>query len=151
MKQNNEMSESPWELTTDLSRMDRDVIYHFIKNESYWGKHRTREQMDDAIDHSRWVFGLYDRATNAQIGFARVISDGITFGYLTDVFILSSYQGKGLGRYLLEAVMNHEGVAQVGRMVLLTEDPDFYTSYGFSVHRPEDPMELMQRKLPGYL
>lgn len=36
-----------------------------------------------------------------QIGLVRMITDGVTFGYLTDVYVLPEYQGKGLGRWML--------------------------------------------------
>lgn len=31
----------------------------------------------------------------------RVITDDVTFAYLTDVYVLPEYQGKGLGRWML--------------------------------------------------
>ncbi|PGH34534.1 hypothetical protein GX50_02617 [[Emmonsia] crescens] len=42
--------------------------------------------------------------TLTQIGFARLITDNITFAYLTDVYILPEYQGAGLGSWLLQCV-----------------------------------------------
>jgi GNAT superfamily N-acetyltransferase len=39
-----------------------------------------------------------------QIGLARLITDYVTIAYLTDVYILQEYQGKGLGTWLLSAV-----------------------------------------------
>ncbi|EEH07006.1 conserved hypothetical protein [Histoplasma capsulatum G186AR] len=46
-----------------------------------------------------------DATTNlTQIGFARLITDNVTFAYLTDVYILPEYQGTGLGSWLLQCV-----------------------------------------------
>ena len=42
-----------------------------------------------------------------QVGFARVISDFATFAYIGDVFVLDSYRGHGLGKWLMECVMGH--------------------------------------------
>lgn len=39
-----------------------------------------------------------------QIGLARLITDEVTFVYLTDVYILEEYQGKGLGSFLMKCV-----------------------------------------------
>lgn len=39
-----------------------------------------------------------------MVGFARVITDYVTFGYLTDVFVVTEHQGKGLGRWLMECL-----------------------------------------------
>lgn len=39
-----------------------------------------------------------------QIGFARLVTDYTTFAYLTDVYVLPKYQGRGLGGWLLDCV-----------------------------------------------
>jgi GNAT superfamily N-acetyltransferase len=38
------------------------------------------------------------------IGFARLITDKVTFSYLTDVYVLPEWQGQGLGRWLISCV-----------------------------------------------
>ena len=38
------------------------------------------------------------------VGFARVVTDYVTFGYLTDVYVLEGHQGKGLGVWLMECL-----------------------------------------------
>lgn len=39
-----------------------------------------------------------------QIGLARLITDEVTMAYLTDVYVLPEFQGKGLGLWLVECV-----------------------------------------------
>lgn len=39
-----------------------------------------------------------------QIGFARLITDNVTFAYLTDLYVLPDYQGLGLGGWLIDCV-----------------------------------------------
>jgi ribosomal protein S18 acetylase RimI-like enzyme len=51
-----------------------------------------------------WTNMLEGRKDPAQIGLARLITDEVTFAYMTDVYILPEYQGKGLGTWLLECV-----------------------------------------------
>lgn len=36
-----------------------------------------------------------------MVGFARLITDYVTFAYLEDVYVLPEYQGKGLGRWMM--------------------------------------------------
>lgn len=93
-------------ISTDTALLDFFVIHRFIAEESYWGKGRTAEIMQRAIDHSALCFGLYLRTTTGcnQIGFARVISDLTTFAYLSDVFVLSEHRGKGLGKWLITTI-----------------------------------------------
>jgi hypothetical protein len=45
-----------------------------------------------------------DRSNLQQIGLARLITDQVTFAYVTDVYILEQYQGKGLGSFLIGCV-----------------------------------------------
>ena len=39
-----------------------------------------------------------------MVGFARLITDHVTFGYLTDVYVLSEHQGRGLGRWMRQCL-----------------------------------------------
>lgn len=39
-----------------------------------------------------------------MIGCARVITDRVTFGYLTDVYVLEEHQHRGLGTFLVKCV-----------------------------------------------
>lgn len=56
-----------------------------------------------------------------QIGFARLITDYVTLAYLTDVFILPEYQGKGLGRWLIGCVRDViDAMPELRRALLLT-------------------------------
>jgi GNAT superfamily N-acetyltransferase len=48
--------------------------------------------------------GVSGRTGPKQIGLARLITDHVTIAYLTDVYVLKEYQGKGLGTWLLGAV-----------------------------------------------
>ena len=36
-----------------------------------------------------------------MVGLTRVITDGVTFGYMTDVYVLPEYQRQGLGRWMM--------------------------------------------------
>ncbi|KAJ7689848.1 hypothetical protein B0H17DRAFT_875320, partial [Mycena rosella] len=39
-----------------------------------------------------------------QIGLAHLVTDCVSLAYLTDVFILPSYQSKGLGKWLIKCI-----------------------------------------------
>lgn len=56
-----------------------------------------------------------------QIGFGRLITDEVTFAYLTDVYILPQYQGKGLGTWLMECINETiESWPELRRAMLIT-------------------------------
>jgi GNAT superfamily N-acetyltransferase len=45
-----------------------------------------------------------DQEQPSLIGFARLITDRVTFAYLTDVYTLPEWQGQGLGKWLISCV-----------------------------------------------
>ena len=59
--------------------------------------------------------------SSSQIGFARVITDTVTFAYLTDVYVLPEWQGSGLGKWLVDCVQEVvEGMPHLRRSMLVT-------------------------------
>jgi GNAT superfamily N-acetyltransferase len=44
-----------------------------------------------------------------QIGLARLVTDNCTYAYITDVYVIPSFQGQGLGKWLLNCVNEHVG------------------------------------------
>ena len=101
----------------------------------------SRETVERSIDNSI-CFGAYEG--DEQIGFARVITDGATVGYLGDVFVVDGHRGKGVGKELMRAVLAHEATQGLRRFVLATVDAHtLYEQFGFRpLHDPERWMEL---------
>jgi len=128
------------EISSDLARVDRELVFEFLTTRSYWATERTREQFETSLEHSL-VFGAYEGAR--QIAFARVVTDRATFAYLCDVFVVESEQGRGVGRRLMDAVMEHPELQGLRRFQLVTRDAQrFYERYGFrALAQPERHME----------
>jgi GNAT superfamily N-acetyltransferase len=115
-------------ISTDKHRLDVDFVHAYLSGESYWAKGRSRAVTEKAIANSL-CFGVYDG--DLQIGFARVVTDFATFGWLADVFIDETYRGRGLGKRLIEAVINHEDLLNIKRLLLATRDAhELYRRYG---------------------
>ena len=130
-------------ISTDPARLDMDTICDFLKR-AYWANLRPREYTERAYGNSL-VFGVYDG--EKQIGVARVVSDYSIFAYLCDVFIQENYRAHGLGKWLMQTVLNHPELRDVRRWVLVTNDAHgLYQQYGF--HAIEDPEHWMQRFIP---
>jgi GNAT superfamily N-acetyltransferase len=128
-------------ISTDPERVDRKLVHEILAS-SYWAEGVPREVVDRSIENSL-VFGLYDGP--AQIGFARVITDRSTFAYLSDVFVLESRRGNGLGKWLMEVIMSHPDLQGLRRFTLATRDAHgLYRQFGFGpVARPERLMEIL--------
>ena len=130
-------------ISTDPARLDLDTICDFLKR-AYWANTRPRERTERAIKNSL-VFGLY--AGEKQIGLARVVSDYSIFAYLCDVFIHEGYRTHGLGKWLIQTVMEHPDLKDVRRWLLVTNDAHgLYNQFDFS--SIEDPEHWMQKIQP---
>jgi GNAT superfamily N-acetyltransferase len=127
-------------VSTDRNRIDLDVVHGFL-TECYWAKGIPREIVARSIENSL-CFGIY--AAGKQVGFARVISDYATYAYIGDVFVLESLRGRGLGKWLMECVMQHSRLQGLRRWSLVTSDAHgLYTHFGFeSLKKPQNYMEL---------
>lgn len=127
--------------STDKQKLNVDYIHHFLSQKSYWAQGIPKEKVQASIDHSL-CFGIYHG--QQQVGFARVITDFATIGYLGDVFIDEGYRGRGLSKLLMDFISGIEVLKTFRRMILLTSDAhSLYARYGFkTVAKPENYMEL---------
>ena len=128
-------------VSTDPARLDLDVIHGFLTN-CYWAKGIARELVARSIEHSL-CFGVYD-GSGAQVAFARVVSDFATVAYLGDVFVLDSHRGRGLGKWMMECILQHPALQRLRRWILLTRDAHgLYKKFGFTPLKSADRyMEL---------
>ncbi len=130
-------------ISTDKSKLDIAVVYNYLCNESYWAKNITIDIVKKSIEKS-FCFGLYQ--LNTQIGFARVITDYATFGYLADVFIIENYRGKGLSKLLMKSILSHPDLQGLRRWMLATRDAHhLYAQFGFVAL--DNPKRFMQLSL----
>jgi GNAT superfamily N-acetyltransferase len=82
-----------------------------------------------------------------QVGFARWVTDGATFGWLCDVFVDASFRGQGIGRFLVQAAVEHPEVRDLRLLLLGTRDAqELYRQVGFvEVPEPRRWMELRRQ------
>jgi GNAT superfamily N-acetyltransferase len=120
-------------------------VHRFLSEVSYWARGRSLDAVERSLAGSV-VIGAYT-PDGTQAGLARVVTDGATFAWLCDVFVLPAHRGHGLGKRLVAAALAHPDVAGVGRVMLKTDDAHgLYAPYGFRpVGDPERWMERRQR------
>jgi GNAT superfamily N-acetyltransferase len=141
----NTASDIALSITTDPSRLDLDVVHGFLAT-SYWAAGIPREIVERAVRHSL-CFGAFDG--DQQVGFARVISDYATYAYVSDVFVVPSHRGRGVGKQLMAAIMAHPDLQRLRRWTLFTRDAHgLYRQFGFS--EPRHPERLMEILSPPY-
>ncbi|KAJ5152217.1 hypothetical protein N7492_010512 [Penicillium capsulatum] len=113
-------------LSTNKDLLSIPAINHaFDQSFMYWVQPVPEDILQTIVDNS-FCFGLYETINDAnsveasdsdgefppelkkgnyrQIGFARLVTDGITLAYLTDLYVLPTYQGLGLGGWIIHCV-----------------------------------------------
>jgi GNAT superfamily N-acetyltransferase len=136
-----------FELSDDVDRLDRAVIHRWLSEQSYWAAGRSRERQDAAIDAS-WNVGAYG-VDGKQIGFARVVTDGVAFAWISDVFVAEEARGAGIGRAMVARLLERLDAAEVRRSMLRTSDAHgVYTALGFAgIDKPDDWMARIRPTL----
>ena len=135
-----------FEFSSDDDRMDRARIHAWLSTEAYWALGRSRSVQDAAIDGSR-NFGVF-RTSGEQVAYARVVTDGVTFGWVCDVFVDQAVRGVGVGRALVSGMTAELDAMQLKRVLLKTGDAHgLYREFGFV--DLEDPHPWMLRTPPG--
>lgn len=120
------------EFSTDPARLDRALVHRWLSEHAYWAKGRPRATHDAAIDASM-NFGVYDGSTGDQLGYARIVTDGVTFGWLCDVIVDPELRGEGLGVALVEFVLATLDPLHLKRVLLITGDAHgLYERFGFA-------------------
>ena len=121
-----------YELDDDPARVDRDAVWSFLSTEAYWGRWRTRADLDRQLDRAWRVVGAYHLATGDLVGFARAFSDEVATAYLADVFVLPAHRGHHLGVHLVETMID-KGPGAAYRWMLHTADAHtLYHRFGFT-------------------
>jgi GNAT superfamily N-acetyltransferase len=134
-----ERAQGEFTLSTDRSRLDLDVIHGFLSG-CYWSQGIPRRVVERAVAGSL-CFGIYEGGR--QVAFCRVITDGATFAYLADVFVLPEYRGRGLSKWMMQCVREHPDLQGLRRFLLGTKDAHgLYRQFGFAP--PRDPSIRME-------
>jgi len=128
------------ELDDDEGRIDRAEVHRWLSEVSYWAAGRPRGTQDRLIDDAQRVVGLYDGGR--QIGFCRAASDGVSFVYLADVYVLEEYRGRGLGEALVRFMIDESPYADVRWLLHTTNMHPLYRKLGFA----EPDYKVMERR-----
>lgn len=130
-----------YELDDDRNRLDMDRIAGWLA-ESYWARSTPDAAVRRSWETAGVTLGLY--RNGSLVGCARAITDFARFAYLSDVYVEPEHRGHGLGRWLVQTMIEHPDVPNV-RWVLHTSDAHgLYRQFGFVA--PDET--VMQRPKP---
>jgi GNAT superfamily N-acetyltransferase len=130
-----------YEIDTARERLNIDVVWRYLAEESYWSVAIPRPVLERAIQGSL-CYGVY--RGSEQVGFARLVTDYATYAYLMDVFVLAAHRERGLAKALLGCITSHPELQGLRRWQLHTRDAHgLYAQFGFTP--PADPARLMEK------
>jgi GNAT superfamily N-acetyltransferase len=135
-----------YQLSDDPQRLDRELVHRWLSEQAYWSLGRPREVQDAAIDASL-NFGAYSVAAEEQVAYARIVTDGATFGWLCDVFVDEGVRGQGIGSALVGYACASVEPLRLAPLLLATANAhEVYRRFGF--RKVEHPERFMTRT-PG--
>ena len=115
-------------ISHDLADLDFETTSRLLR-ESYWGHTRTDEINRRAFAHSVCAIALVD---GGQVGFARASGDRSVFARLSDVIVWPDQRGRGVGKALVAALLEHPDLGTVSTWTLNTGDAHgLYEHFGF--------------------
>ncbi|WP_283695171.1 GNAT family N-acetyltransferase [Clostridium perfringens] len=109
-----------------------DILY--LYNDVGWSSYtKDIDSLIKSIKNSLKVISVWDK--DLLVGLIRVIGDGYSIIYIQDILILQKYQNRGIGKRLIEIILDK--YKNVRQKVLLTDKEEknilFYKKVGFSM------------------
>ena len=106
-------------------------LQRLFRKHAFWAQERTTADLRRMLTGSPVVVSLW--RGKRLVGFGRASSDGIHRAVLWDIVVAGDLQGRGLGRQVVEALLDSPRLRQVERVYLMTTNSaGFYRQLGFS-------------------
>lgn len=123
--------------------------YDFLRNSVGWELEKSgisKIRVENSLDKSPLCVCAYDK--EKIVGMVRLSGDLEMYGYIQDTIVIPSYQGKKIGRNLMEKIFEK---LKDKKGYLLGVCPskvsvNFYESFGFK-KRPENPNGFMSLEI----
>ena len=123
--------------TRGLLKLQR--LFH---KHAFWARERSIRDVRRMLAGSNVVVSLW--RGKRLVGFGRASSDGIHRAVLWDIVVAGDLQGRGLGRQVVEALLDSPALRDVERLYLMTTNSaGFYQQLGFT---SAEPQQLLIRK-----
>lgn len=102
---------------------------------------RPLEQVEKALKNG--LFNVSAICDGKVVGMGRLVGDGAMYWYLQEIIVLPEYQGKGIGKSIVNRLIEHirstaiPGTkVSIGLTAVKGKEP-FYEKFGFSVGSTE--------------
>ena len=117
-------------------------LQRLFDRHAFWARGRSFAQLRRLLSGSDAVVSLW--RGKRLVGFGRAASDGRYRAVLWDIVVAGDLQGRGLGRRVVEALLEAPDLQEVERIYLMTTNSaGFYQQLGFS---NAEPQQLLIRR-----
>ncbi len=119
-----------------------DQIVELYKAGGWWLESYSPDGIPDLIKGS-FAFAVAVDAKGRAVGMGRAISDGASDAWLQDIVVLEKSRGRGIGRAIIERLVEHcksNGLVWIG-LVAEPGTRKFYEPLGFET-LPGEPMVI---------
>jgi len=130
---------------TDIKFVDNwsnEDIVALYKSAGWWKESYDPSAIKQLIKGSFAFVVAVDSRSGKAVGMGRIISDRISDAYIQDLVVLSEHRGKGIGKQLVNALLDRclsKGMIWIGLISEPGQD-GFYSSLGFKTMNNHIPM-----------
>ncbi|MBI3404179.1 MAG: GNAT family N-acetyltransferase [Acidobacteria bacterium] len=100
----------------------------------WWTRGRQIEDVRIMLAHCDVIVAFAEKDSGHLAGFSRVITDSVYKALILDVIVAETHRGSGLGKQLMDGILNHPKLKGVRHFELycLPELIPFYRQWGFT-------------------
>jgi len=131
-----------------VNSWDVEAIADLYRSGGWW-----KEEWDPAglttLIRGSFAFAVaVEHSSGRAVGMGRVISDGVSDGYVQDLVVLPDCRGRGIGTMILSALLKECKSAGITWIALIAEPgtETFYTGLGFQRMEGHTPMRWYPEK-----
>ena len=129
----------------DIRTVDSWSVYEIAdlyRSGGWWQEAWDPEGLRPLIKGSLAFVVAIDRRTSRAIGMGRIISDGVSDGYIQDLVVLPQYWKNGVGSRMVSALVAEARAKGLGWIGLIAEpgSDHFYGRLGFRPMQGHIPM-----------
>jgi len=120
---------------------DEEIVQLYCAG-GWWKDEYDPKTLPDLIRGSFAFAVAIDRKTGHAIGMGRVLSDGVSDGYIQDLVVLPEYRNKGIGKEIVAALVrqcSHAGITWIG-LIAEPGTESFYQPLGFGLMQGHVPL-----------
>jgi ribosomal protein S18 acetylase RimI-like enzyme len=116
-----------------VEKWSEDDIVELYRVGGWWKDSYDKSVIKFIIKNSFCFAVVVDKKTKKAVGMGRVLSDGISDGYIQDLVILPEYRKKGIGKKLTKVLVDCCKSKGVNWIALISEpnQEEFYKKIGF--------------------